>query len=84
MQFQADLIVTDASSWLWAGVARSGARVPGVIGDEFDRVNPGALTPAGIQVLTHSPVTCRNTQSFSDSPYYSTPSGAPPPLRGRG
>jgi hypothetical protein len=72
----ADLIVTDPSSWLWVGIARVGTKVPGVIGNEYDRVNPGVPTPAGIEVLTHSPVTCRNTHSYSDSAYYTTPSGA--------
>ncbi|HZX99104.1 MAG TPA: N,N-dimethylformamidase beta subunit family domain-containing protein [Dermatophilaceae bacterium] len=72
----ADLVVTDPSSWLWSGIAGAGARVPGVVGSEYDRVNPGVPTPAGIEVLTHSPVTCRNTPSYSDSAYYTVPSGA--------
>jgi hypothetical protein len=73
---RADLVVTDPGSWLWAGIAGAGARVPGVVGSEYDRVNPGVPTPAGIEVLTHSPVTCRNTPSYSDSAYYTVPSGA--------
>jgi hypothetical protein len=72
----ADLVVTDPSSWLWSGIAPPGARVPGVVGSEYDRVNPGVPTPVGIEVLTHSPVTCRNTPSYSDSAYYTVPSGA--------
>ena len=72
----ADLIVTDPSSWLWVGIARAGASVPGLVGNEYDRVNPGVPTPAGIEVLTHSPVTCRNANSYSDSAYYTVPSGA--------
>lgn len=73
---EADLVVTNPGTWLWAGIALGGTRVPHVVGPEYDRVNPGVPTPAGIEVLTHSPVTCRNTQSFSDSAYYTVPSGA--------
>ncbi len=73
---KADLVVSNPGSWLWAGIAQGGTRVPNVIGPEYDRVNPGRPTPAGIEVLTHSPVTCRNTQSYSDSAYYTVPSGA--------
>jgi hypothetical protein len=72
----ADLVVTNATSWLWKGIARQGTRVPGIVGPEYDRVNPGRPTPEGIEVLTHSPVTCRDTPSFSDSAYYTTRSGA--------
>lgn len=72
----ADLIVTDPRSWLWAGIAQAGTIVPGVVGVEYARVNPGVPTPAGIELLTHSPVTCRNTASYSDSAYYTVPSGA--------
>jgi hypothetical protein len=56
-----------------AGIASAGVRVPGVVGSEYDRVNPGVPTPAGIEVLTHSPLTCRNTLSYSDSAYYMVP-----------
>ena len=73
---KADLVVTDPDSWLWDGIARRGTRVPNVIGPEYDRVNPGVPTPAGIEVLTHSPVTCRTTSSYSDSAYYTVGSGA--------
>ena len=73
---KADLVVTNPGSWLWSGIARGGTRVPNAIGPEYDRVNPGVPTPAGIEVLTHSPVTCRNTQSYADSAYYTVPSGA--------
>jgi hypothetical protein len=72
----ANLTVTDPSSWLWAGIARAGATVPAAVGSEYDRVNPGVPTPAGIEVLTHSPVTCRKTNSYSDSAYYTVRSEA--------
>jgi hypothetical protein len=72
----ADLVVTNPGSWLWSGIAQKGTRVPDIVGPEYDRVNPGMPTPPGIEVLTHSPVTCRNTQSYSDSAYYTVTSGA--------
>lgn len=70
----ASLVVTDAASWLWKVLASAGTTVPDVVGS--DRVNPGAPTPPGIEVLTHSPVVCRHTHSFSDSSYYTEPGGA--------
>jgi hypothetical protein len=73
---KADLVVTDPASWLWRGIAPAGTQVPGIIGSEYDRVNPGVPTPQGIEVLTHSPVQCRGIRSYSDSAYYSEPSGA--------
>jgi hypothetical protein len=73
---KADLVVTDPSSWLWHGIASAGTHIPGIVGSEYDRVNPGAPTPRGIEVLTHSPVRCRGIRSYSDSAYYGEPSGA--------
>jgi hypothetical protein len=73
---KADLVVTDPTSWLWRGIASAGTRVRGIVGSEYDRVNPGVPTPKGIEVLTHSPVQCRGIRSYSDSAYYSEPSGA--------
>lgn len=72
----ADLVVTDPSSWLWKGIAAAGTHVRGIVGSEYDRVNPGAPTPPDIEVLTHSPVRCRGIRSYSDSAYYTQPSGA--------
>ena len=73
----ADMVITDPTSWLFAGVgATEGMHVPGLVGAEYDRVNPAAPTPHPIEVLAHSPVRCRGVPSFADAAYYSTPSGA--------
>lgn len=73
---KAPMAVTNPTSWLWDGVAAAGALLPDLIGPEYDRVNPGFDTPSDIEVLTHSPVTCRGVHSYSDSAYYTVPSGA--------
>ena len=73
----ADLVVTDPDNWLFAGTgAPAGLRLPHLVGPEYDRVNPGMPTPQRIEVLSHSPVTCRGVSSFSDSAWYTVPSGA--------
>lgn len=73
----ADAAIDDASSWLFEGTGiRSGDRIKGLIGYEYDRVNPARQMPEGLQILAHSPVSCRNRRSFSDVTYYSAPSGA--------
>jgi hypothetical protein len=69
-------VVVRPSSWLFAGAGvRAGARLPGLVGDEYDRVQPGAPRPPGVQVLLHSPVHCRGP-SFADTTWYTAGSGA--------
>lgn len=73
----APLVITDPSFWMFAEQQLpAGAQLPKLVGSEYDRVNPGVPTPTGIQVVTHSPVTCRNIPSYSDSSYYTVASGA--------
>ena len=45
---------------------KNGDKLPNAVGNEYDRVMPESPTPANIQVLTHSPVTCRDKKSFAD------------------
>ena len=74
---QADMIVADPTAWMFAGSGfKKGDRIPKAVGNEYDRVTPEAPTPPGIEVLMHSPVTCRSRRSFSDSTWYTTASGA--------
>ncbi len=74
---RADMVVVDPGSWLLAGLGlRVGSRLPGVVGSEYDRVDLDAPTPRPIQVLTHSPVTCRGGPDAADAAYYTTRSGA--------
>jgi hypothetical protein len=69
-------VVVRPSSWLLAGTGvRAGTRLPGLVGDEYDRIQPGAPRPAGVEALLHSPVRCRGP-SFADTTYYTARSGA--------
>ncbi len=72
-----DLVVSDASAWPFAGTGlQDGDVIPGAIDEEYDRVYPGAPTPASIQVLAHSPVNCHGQPNVSDATYYTASSGA--------
>jgi hypothetical protein len=74
-------VVVQPSSWLFAATGvRAGTRLPGLVGDEYDRVKPGVPRPPGVEVLLHSPVHCSGAAvrgaSFADTTYYTAPSGA--------
>ena len=74
---KADWVVGDPSMWMFDGSGfAKGERVPDMVGNEYDRVTAGVPTPANIQVLAHSPVSCEGKSSYSDSTWYSAPSGA--------
>jgi N,N-dimethylformamidase beta subunit-like, C-terminal len=73
----ADYVVVAPDSWLFHDTgARLGTRVRGLVGDAYDRVNPAYPVPRPIEILSHSPVTCRATRSYSDSAYYTHGNGA--------
>ena len=73
----ADWVVGDASMWMFEGSGfKNGDRVAHMVGNEYDRVTPSVITPGNIQVLAHSPVTCRGNKSFADTTWYAAPSGA--------
>jgi hypothetical protein len=70
-------VVVAPSAWLFAGTGvRAGSRLQGLVGDEYDRVQPGAPRPSGVQLLLHSPLRCRGRSSFADTTYYAAPGGA--------
>jgi hypothetical protein len=72
-----DLVISDPRAWPFAGLGLAkGARLSGVIGPEIDRVNTVVDTPRPIQVLAHSPVSCRGRSDASDVTWYSAASGA--------
>lgn len=73
---KADMVAVDATSWLTRGIVRAGQRLPAMVGTEYDRVLRTPTTPHPIQVLFHSPLTCRGQADHSDAAYYSTRSGA--------
>lgn len=70
-------VVYDPSSWIFAGTgAYKGERFPGMVGPEYDRLNPAVPFPRPLQVLAHSPLTCDGFSTYSDSAYYTVASGA--------
>jgi N,N-dimethylformamidase beta subunit-like protein len=81
--FTQDWVAQDTSSWLFAGTGlKAGDHVPGIIGKEFDRADPGDRNPIGLQILSHSPVTTLPTANragpvaVAESTIYTAPSGA--------
>ncbi len=70
----ADLIVTDSSSWFWNGCGLpDGTAFPAVVQGEYDRFVPSLPGPTNVDVLGHSPVT--DQHNWSDITYYTTPGG---------
>jgi hypothetical protein len=70
-------VVATPDAWMFRGTGVSkGTRMPGLVGIEYDRVNPDSPVERPIQVLSHSPLTCRGVNSYSDSAYYTHGSGA--------
>jgi hypothetical protein len=53
-----------------------GESLPGLVGPEFDQVNPAEPTPRPIEVLARSPVSCGAAPTYSDVTYYVAASGA--------
>jgi hypothetical protein len=73
----APFVVAAPNSWLFAGTGvRKGTSFTGLVGIEYDRVNPVYPVERPIEVLSHSPLTCRGTNSYSDSAYYTHRGGA--------
>ena len=73
----ADYVVVSPDSWIFKGTgARVGTRLKGLVGDEYDRVNPQYPVPRPIEVLAHSPLTCLGVRSYADSAYYTHAGGA--------
>jgi hypothetical protein len=72
----ADMVISVASSWVFAGTGLSnGDRLPGAISLEYDRVDGDLPTPSSVQILAHSPLTCRGRSDYADLTYYTTRSG---------
>jgi N,N-dimethylformamidase beta subunit-like protein len=70
-------VVASPHSWVFAGTGvRAGTRFPNLVGIEYDRVDPAFPLRRPIEVLSHSPLTCNGTASFSDSAYYTHSGGA--------
>ncbi|HEX3492431.1 MAG TPA: N,N-dimethylformamidase beta subunit family domain-containing protein [Streptosporangiaceae bacterium] len=73
----AAFVVVSPDSWLFRDTGvRHGTRFPGLVGIEYDRVNPDSPVERPIEIMSHSPLTCRGINSYSDSAYYTHRSGA--------
>jgi hypothetical protein len=73
----AAFVVASADAWMFRGTGvRQGSSFPGLVGIEYDRVNPGSPVERPIEVLSHSRLTCRGIHSYSDSAYYTHHGGA--------
>jgi hypothetical protein len=73
----ASFVVASPGAWVFAGTgAAAGTKFTGLVGIEYDRVNPGDPVPRPIEILSHSPLTCRGVNSYSDSAYYTHSGGA--------
>jgi hypothetical protein len=73
----ADFIVASPNSWLYANTGvQLGTSIPGLVGIEYDRVNPDYPVNRPIEIMSHSPLTCRGINSYSDAAYYTTPVGS--------
>jgi hypothetical protein len=70
-------VVATPDAWMFKGTGvRKGSRFTGLVGIEYDRVNPDSPIERPIQILSHSPLTCRGVNSYSDSAYYTHHGGA--------
>jgi hypothetical protein len=73
---QVGLVVADASSWAYRGTGlHDGSKVPGVVASDVDHFYAAMIHPAGVQVLSHSPIPAGIGQTelgafHSDMTYY--------------
>ena len=73
----ADFIIASPDSWILAKTGvRKGTKITGLVGIEYDRVNPVYPVQRPMEVLSHSPLSCRGVHSYSDSAYYTHRGGA--------
>ena len=74
---KADMVIVEPESWIAAGTGLAGGgRIPGLVGSEYDRYVPGSPAPTNVEIVAHSPLTCRGAADASDVTYYTAPSGA--------
>jgi len=70
-------VVATPDAWMFKGTGvQKGTRFIGLVGIEYDRVNPDSPIERPIQIVSHSPLTCRGVNSYSDSAYYTHRGGA--------
>jgi hypothetical protein len=70
-------VVTDPGNWVFAGTrVRKGARFPGLVGPESDRLDLRMPTPRPIEVLSSVSLSCGGRWTWSNAAYYTVRSGA--------
>lgn len=74
-----DYVVTSSSNWVFAGTGfTDGQGVPGLVGYEWERYNPGYPLPVNrsYTTLSSSPVPFNTDEDHAESSIYEAPSGA--------
>lgn len=72
-----DYVIASPGWWGFRGTGvRRGTHVHGLVGPEADRVYPDERLPRPLQVLSHSPYSCRGVTTTTQSVYYTAGSGA--------
>lgn len=75
VQASADMVITDPSSWVLAGVGLgAGKALPKAVQGEFDRYAPGGAGPTNLDVVAHSIVPNRH-DNYSDVTWYTVSGG---------
>jgi hypothetical protein len=70
-----DMVITDASSWVFAGVGvTANQALLRVVQGEFDRYEPGGSGPANLDVIAHSVVPNRHN-NYSDVTWWTSDGG---------
>jgi hypothetical protein len=72
----ADLVTANADNWMLRGIVSNGQKLPGLVGDEYAKVDLNVPTARPMEVLFHSPLDCRAKPDTSDAVYFTSPSGA--------
>jgi len=71
---RANMVITDPSSWLFAGTGLAqGAQIPNIVGPEYDHFSAEQPNPGDVEVVASSPVDCNGLHSTADMTYYSNP-----------
>ena len=74
---QADMVITDASAWVYQGAGlHEGSRIAGIVGPEYDHFDPYSPNPGDVTVVARTPVRCDGRGEEADMTYYSSSSGA--------
>jgi hypothetical protein len=72
----ADLVVADPSSWVWAGTGvTAGQHIPQVVQGEYDCFDLSLPGPRNVDLAAHSPVPNRGPGRYSDVTWYTVDGG---------